>query len=653
MTKNTAEAIYDGSSIKVLKGLEAVRKRPGMYIGDTGIKGYHHCLWEIVDNSIDEHMGGHCDQITIALHPDGSASVQDNGRGIPVDKHPGEGIATATVVMTVLHAGGKFDNEKAEGAYKTSGGLHGVGASVVNALSSKFQMNIERDGFQWIQNFSNGGHPVKALEKVKPSKNHGTRIRFLLDTTIFKIEEGEPEPKFDPEVIVQSLATRANLNPGLLINFSNEIDNTTKSWKANSFSEILDVVSSNRSEPVLPTISADENVETKNGSVEVMVAMRIHQERAFEIMSFANNIITPNGGTHDAGFRSAVSRAFNKYAEDNKLAKEAFTAEDVREGMVAAVSVRITEPRFAGQTKDKLANTECTAAVNSVVYRMISKFLEENPKIAKNVIMRIERAARARAAANKARDLIDRKAPMQIGLLPGKLADCQEKDPSLCELYLVEGDSAGGSAKQGRDRKTQAILPLKGKPLNVWKEKNNTKALSSEEIKGLVQVIGCGAATSFDINKASYHKIIVMTDADVDGSHIETLLFTLFHKYMPGLILNGYVYLAMPPLYRVSKGKSDPVWIKDEEELEAYFKKTKIDRETCSIQRFKGLGEMNPEQLWETTMNPKTRRLQQVRYTSSTDPAEDDVTFELLMGPDVPPRRFFIESKANFARIDI
>lgn len=642
---------YTGSSIKVLKGLEAVRKRPGMYIGDTGKRGYHHCLWEIVDNSIDEHMAGHCDSIAVTLFKDGSASVSDNGRGIPVDIHPGEGIPTATVVMTMLHAGGKFENESGDAAYKTSGGLHGVGASVVNALSSKFQMNIARDGYLWSQTFENGGIPVAPIARGNSSNKHGTNIRFWLDRTIFKIEDDEPAPEFDVAIIEQSLSTRANLNPGLSIIFNNENTGEKKIWKAERFSEILDVVSTVRSEPVFPVVDASEKVETKNGDVDVMVAMRIHVERASTIMSFANNIITPQGGSHDAGFRSALLRAFNKYGEDNKLLKEPLTAEDVREGLVAAISVRVTEPRFAGQTKDKLANSECMGAVSTVTYKMISKFFEENPKDAKNVIQRAERAARARAAAEKAREQVERKNPLQIGTLPGKLADCQESDPALCELYIVEGDSAGGSAKQGRDRKFQAILPLKGKPLNVLKIDDILRALKSEEIDNIIQVLGCGAAGHFDISKLRYHKIIFMTDADVDGAHITTLLLTLIHTYLPGLIEGGHVYEAMPPLYRVSRGKSDPVWIRDDADMDLYFESASGERNSYSVQRFKGLGEMNPEQLWETTMNPETRTLRQIHYNA--DIMEDDyATFELLMGDDVPPRKAFIEERAGYAQVN-
>lgn len=708
---STTQPTYDGSQIRVLEGLEAVRKRPGMYIGDTGIKGYHHCLWEIVDNSIDENMGGYCDSIEVVLHSDGSASVKDNGRGIPVDIHPTEGIATATVVMTVLHAGGKFENETGQSAYKTSGGLHGVGASVVNALSTRFDMTIERDGGRYAQTFIDGGKPKEDLAKIgntKDSSIHGTTIRFWLDRSIFKIEEGEPTPEFDSETIEKSLSTRAHLNPGLHIRFTNESAGTSKEWKAEGFLEILDVVSDNRSVPVLKALSATDTVKTKNGDVEVMVAFRVHGERTSTIMSFANNIVTRNGGQHESGFRTALLKAYNKYADDNKLAKEAFLAEDVREGLVAAISVRLTEPRFSGQTKDALANTECSGAVNSVTYQLLMRYFEENPKEAKAAIARAERAAKSRNAAEKARDMVERKNPLSIGALPGKLADCQEEDPFKCELFIVEGDSAGGSAKQGRDRKIQAILPLKGKPANVQRLNDVGEGLKSEEISNIIQVLGCGAGPSFDINKLKYHKVIIMADADVDGSHIQTLLLTVFHRYTPELIEKGHIYIGMPPLYRVSKGKGDPHWIQSDKDLES-FCSSRGGRDAWDVSRFKGLGEMNPEQLWETTMNPENRALTQISYSiaaqasqesdlsemaidmpptfnQTEDPSNqidgareiadvrlgviavprpaieideecahpiDEETFELLMGPDVPPRRAFIEERAGYARIDI
>lgn len=647
MADNLQRNEYDGSKIKVLRGLEAVRKRPGMYIGDTGERGLHHCVWEIVDNAVDENMAGHCNAIVVILHKDRSITVKDNGRGIPVDIHPEEGISAATVVMTVLHAGGKFENEQGESAYKTSGGLHGVGASVVNALSSKFEMRIARDGNVYKQTFE-FGMPVTDLLTEGKSPKHGTQIRFWPDWTIFKQEEGEPAPEFRPDIIIKSLSTRAALNPGLSVTFKNEVNNEEVVWHFDRFDAILDIVSDLRSVTVLPAISAVEKVTGKNGTgeIEVMVSMRVHPERQSTIMSFANNIITPDGGQHEAGFRGAVLRAFNKYAEDNKLVKEPLLAEDVREGLAAAVSVRLGDPRFSGQTKDKLANTECNGAVSSVTYQMLTRFFEENPSIAKAAIARAERAARARMASDRARDSVERKDALMIGTLPGKLADCQETDPSLCELYLVEGDSAGGSAKQGRDRRHQAILPLKGKPINVWKSDEGDK---SEEIKNIVQVLGCGYGSAFNIEKLKYHKIILMTDADVDGEHIVTLLLTFFFRYMPDLITGGHIYLAMPPLYRVGRGKDAPKWLHNDAAIEEFFKYAPHPRESYLVQRFKGLGEMNPDQLWDTTMNPDTRGLMQLAYSDNM--AEQGV-FETLMGSEVPPRRQFIESSAAFAKID-
>ena len=645
-----AQAAYGGAQIKVLKGLEAVRKRPGMYIGDTGQRGFHHCAWEIIDNSVDEAMAGHCDTIDVVVHADGSMSVRDNGRGIPVDIHPEEKISAATVVMTVLHAGGKFENGDGASAYKTTGGLHGVGASVVNALSSKFVMTIRRDGYVWSQEFHRG-EPVAPIARGERTTEHGTTIQFWPDDQIFSDDETQEALAFDRGTILKSLSTRAHLNPGLTINFRDERDTPMEqSWHANAFAEILDDISPDTSEPIFGPVSTQAAVETAQGVVDVMVALRIHTERAGVIGSYANNIVTPQGGSHEAGLRSAFLKVINTYGTTNNLIKEPLTAEDVREGLVAAVAVRVTDPKFSGQTKDKLANTECNGAVNSVVYRLMSKEFEENPQRAKNVIARAVLAAKARAAAEKAREMVERKNPLSVGTLPGKLADCQESDPALCELYIVEGDSAGGSAKQGRDRKTQAILPLKGKPLNTQRA-DELRALKSEEIQNIVQVLGCGVSQNFNLGKLRYHKIIQMTDADVDGAHIQTLLTTLFHKFTPQLIARGHVYVAMPPLYRVRKGKGDTFWIRDDAELEEFFRdKT---REGWDIQRFKGLGEMNPEQLWETTMNPATRRLMQVVYQSPESPEDDEPAFELLMGEEVQPRRVFIEEHADYAQIDV
>jgi DNA gyrase subunit B len=645
-----SENNYSGSNIKILEGLEAVRKRPGMYIGDTGVKGRHHCVWEIVDNSVDEHMGGYCSEINVTLTQDGYVIVRDNGRGIPVDIHEQRGISAATVVVTELHAGGKFENETGEAAYKTSGGLHGVGASCVNALSSVFEMDIWRDGFHWHQTFKDGGKPIAALSKEEESEIHGTQIRFLLDETIFKQEEDEPENVYVEDTIVKSLATRAYLNPGLKITFVNQNTGTTKEWLSDSFASILDEVSSNRSPEVMPVFSFADKVETDNGTVEMMIALRYHEKReGCIIASYANNIVTPQGGTHENGFKAALSRVIKTYGEEKKVFKDAseITTSDIIENLVAAVSVRVVEPRFSGQTKEKLANAECTKAVSQATQRALEKLFEENPKLAKAVAERVALAAKGREAGEKARVLVERKGALSIGGLPGKLADCQFSDPQKCELYIVEGDSAGGSAKQGREREFQAILPLKGKPLNVQKLDDVAKGLKSEEIQNIVQVLGCGAASSFDIEKLRYHKIILMTDADVDGSHITTLLLTLMHKYMPGLLENGHVYVAMPPLYRVAKGKGQPNWVTSDETLEAFFKE-KGGRQGWDVQRFKGLGEMNADQLWETTMNPETRSLMQINYTP-----EFADTFELLMGDEVPPRRAFIEERAGYAKIDV
>ena len=650
---------YDGRQVQVLKGLEAVRKRPGMYIGDTGLGGYHHCAWEIIDNSVDEALAGHCTRIAVTVHADGSMSVSDDGRGIPVDIHPTEGIATATVVMTVLHAGGKFDNEGGKGAYKTSGGLHGVGASVVNALSSRFELTVQRDGGAFSQSFANGGHPVAALARTGASKAHGTGIRFWLDPLIFKAEDGDQAPSFQAATIAKSLSVRAHLNPGLAIAFEDERTGERSEWLAESFAQILDVISADRSEPVLRTLSATQSVQTPRGDVDVMVAFRVNAARASSTQSYANNIVTPQGGQHDAGFRSALLRAYNKYGEDNKLLKEPLIADDVREGLVAAVSVRLADPRFSGQTKDKLANTECMGAVSQVTYALVGRHFEENPREARAAVMRAERAARSRLAAEKARDQVERKNPLSIGTLPGKLADCQERDPALCELYLVEGDSAGGSAKQGRDRKTQAILPMKGKPLNVRKVTDLAKALKSEEIDNIVTVLGCGTGDAFDISRLRYHTIVIMTDADVDGEHITTLVLTLFHQYMPELIRRGHVHVAMPPLYRARKGKSESHYVHDDAALEAFFAARGGSREGWNVQRFKGLGEMDFTQLWETTMDPETRTMVRLSYAEPPGDGDaeaarqsDDATFELLMGDLVPPRRQFIEENATYARID-
>lgn len=646
-------ADYGSSSIKILKGLEAVRERPGMYIGETNEHGMVHMIQEIVDNSIDEAMAGHCDSITVVIGKDGFASIMDNGRGIPVDIHPEEGISSATIALTVLHAGGKFDNGDEDSGYKTSGGLHGVGSAVVNALSTRLDMEIHREGYSWSQSFEKG-IPTDILKKGSASKKKGTKISFNVDFSIFKdYEDFDKKLLWDVEKIKSRLSSSAHLNPGLAITL---VDKTGESdveqtWLADSFSDILKIITPNTSTPIIGPIVASDTVVAKNGeSVAIDLAFQIHNDRASQISSYANNVVTPHGGTHDSGFRSALLRAFNAYGETSNLVKEKLTADDVKEGLVAAISVKITDPRFAGQTKEKLLNTECNGTVNSLTYQVISRFFEENPKEAKTAILRAVTSQRARAAAEKARQSVERKSPLSVGSLPGKLADCQSTDPTECELYIVEGDSAGGSAKQGRDRRVQAILPLKGKPLNVQRMDNVAKALKSEEIQNIIKVLGCGVLDSFDVEKLKYHKIIIMTDADVDGEHIITLLLTLFNKFMPGLIEKGHLYIANPPLYRVKRGNTAPDWIQSDEALDAFF--VGLDKSKYEVQRFKGLGEMNPEQLWNTTMDPAQRSLSVVAYED--DLAENDEgVFELLMGNEVPPRREFIEENACYASIDI
>lgn len=641
---------YSAKNIKVLRGLEAVRKRPGMYVGNSHFRGYHHCLAEVVDNSIDESMAGYCDKIIVTLEKDNTISVEDNGRGIPVDIHPDEGISAATLVVTEIHAGGKFENELSESGYKTSGGLHGVGVSAVNALSSFFDLEINRDGYSWSQKFVNGGEEVSDLQRGAPSKKTGTKVIFKLDDSIFTDDEtGEPLA-FDSNWILDNLESRAHLNPGLTIVFKNNREGTEKSWNVESFVEILDTFVTKELNFIIPALSAEgETIETNKGPVEVTLALRYHDKRDSVIKSYCNNIVTPQGGSHEAGFRSALLKAINTYGQKEKgLLKAPLSGDDVKEGLIAAVSVKITDPQFSGQTKEKLANTECNGAVYTVTYQMLMRFFEENPSLAKSLIKRAQMAANAREAAEKARATVERKSPLSLGGLPGKLADCTEKDPSLSEVYIVEGDSAGGSAKQGRDRFFQAILPLKGKILNVQKKEDIAKAIKSKEIQNIIQALGCGALSSFDVNKLRYHKIIIMTDADVDGEHISTLLITFFNKFAPELIENGNIYMAMPPLYKAKKGRDTIEWIATDEELDD-FKQSHDDIDKWDIQRFKGLGEMNPTELWETTMDPSRRRLKKISYPNEN---REDV-FELLMGPEVPPRRAFIESNAIYAEIDI
>ena len=660
----SGNADYGASMIKKLKGLEAVRKRPGMYIGDTGVKGLHHCVWEIVDNSVDEAVAGFCNSIQVTLNADGSLTVSDNGRGIPTGIHPEEGISAATMAVTELHAGGKFDNDKDGGAYKTSGGLHGVGASVVNALSSRFEMRIVQGGFLWGQDFVDGGKPVDKLGQIKAQKGHGTTIRFWPDKTIFRDtiddedgDEGDTKEvfySFDLGIINKRLQLMSYLNPGLEFIVRDDRAQAKPEDKevrffSDSFIGMLDLYAAELGAPVVEPILMEKTVKTPAGEVYVRVAARVFEGEKTKVVTFANNIYTPGGGTHETGFKSALLRTINKYGADNKILKDSLTGDDVQEGLAAAVLVRVREAKFEGQTKDKLGNREVQGAVQTVVYELLSKMFEENPKSAKDWLNRGVRAAKAREAARRARDLVSQKKEFTGNMaLPGKLADCQSNEPSECELFLVEGDSAGGSAKQARDRATQAILPLRGKILNSHRAEL-ANVYKSEEVKNIVIALGTGAGQQIDISKLRYHKIVIMTDADVDGAHIATLLLTLFHNYLPALIEGGYVYVAMPPLFRVKKGTKSQ-YIASEADLARFYQTH--EQSEWPAQRFKGLGEMNPEQLWETTMDPMARTLGRVSY-GEDGAAGAVVTFDMLMGEEVPPRRKFIEENAEMADVDV
>lgn len=653
---------YGPNSIKVLKGLEAVRKRPGMYIGDTGVRGLHHCLWEIIDNSVDESVAGYCTKIKVILHPDNSATVIDNGRGIPVDIHEEEGISAATLAVTVLHAGGKFGGE--DSAYSRSGGLHGVGASVVNALSTKFEMTIWQQGKEWKQDFINGGKPVEDLKPVGDltEDKTGTMISFWPDPTVFCDVEDDGDGteirhmiyQYQQAKVSERIELLSYLNPGLELTLIDERDNFEKTWNADSFLGFLDFIAEgkNLGDALLEGMAFEKTVEPSKGSntksVYVRVALRPHMGSKSEVLSFVNNIYTPGGGTHLTGFKTALLRAINQYATDNNLIKTPLTGEDVAEGLAAAILVRVDEPKFEGQTKDKLGSREAQGAVNAALYQYLSKFFEENPKQAKEWVLRCFRASKAREAADRARQQVNNDGKISLGFkLSGKLAACQEKDPRLTEIYFVEGDSAGGSAKQGRDRHYQAILPLRGKILNTHRALRED-VLSNNEVKSIILSLGCGIGETFDITKLRYHKVVIMTDADVDGAHICTLILTFFHNYMPQLIEAGHVYVAMPPLYRIQNNKS-VVYVSNDAELEEFYKTH--DKKKWENQRFKGLGEMNPDQLWETTMDPTTRTLGQVKYQIGA--TEENTVFEILMGQEVPPRRAFIEENANLANIQV
>jgi len=623
---------YNASQIQVLEGLEAVRKRPGMYIGSTGSRGLHHLVWEILDNSIDEALAGYCTKIDVIVHKDNSVVVIDNGRGIPVDKHPKMNMTGLEVVMTILHAGGKFGGD----GYKVSGGLHGVGASVVNALSEWMEVCTCRDGKIYRQRYERG-KPVTKLELVGDTSETGTRITFLPDREIFD------EVNFDEDILIHRLREMSFLNKGLIITFADE-----RSGKQLTFQHdggIIDFVSYlNKNKDVLhpnPIYISGEKDDTI-----IEVAIQYNDSYAENIYSFVNNINTTEGGTHEVGFKAALTRVMNDYGRKYNLLKDSennLTGEDIREGITAILSVKVKEPQFEGQTKTKLGNSEIRGITEGIVGEGLATFLEENPAVSRKIIEKAVTAARAREAARKARELTRRKSALESTSLPGKLADCSAKDPAISEMYLVEGDSAGGSAKQGRDRRFQAILPLRGKILNVEKARLD-KILANEEIRAMITAIGSGIGDEFDISKTRYHKIIIMTDADVDGSHIRTLLLTFFYRFMRPLIEVGYIYIAQPPLYKVKKGKEE-IYLYSDKELEELV--SSLGNSNYSIQRYKGLGEMNPEQLWETTMNPEKRTILQV---SLEDAMRADDIFTILMGDKVEPRRKFIQSHAKEVR---
>jgi DNA gyrase subunit B len=628
------EQKYTADDIQVLDDLEAVRLRPAMYIGSTDMRGLHHLVYEIVDNSIDEAMAGYCDKVTVEVGEDGVVTVSDNGRGIPVEQHTATGVSALETVMTVLHAGGKFGHD----TYKVSGGLHGVGASVVNALSSWAQVEVKRNGQLYRQEY-NYGEPKGELVTVGEIEGTGTITSFLADKKIFK------DITYDFKILAQHFREVAYLNKGLEITFIHKMggDNEKTFYFEGGIASLCRHL--NRGKDVLhkPPIYANKAV---NGS-QVETAIQYNEGFSESIFSYANCIATIDGGSHMTGFRSALTRILNDYARTNKILKDDqanLSGEDVREGLTAIISVKVQEPQFEGQTKTRLGNPEVKGQVEAVVAEMLKFWLEEHPSEARRIIEKCLTASRAREAARKARDLVQKKSLLDSTSLPGKLTDCSEKDPELCELYLVEGESAGGSAKQGRDRRFQAILPMRGKILNVEKARQD-KMLAHEEIRALVTALGVGWGEMLDISKLRYWRVFIMTDADVDGAHIRTLLLTFFFRFMEPLIAGGHLYVAQPPLYRIKKGKKEH-WVFSDAEKEAVLKKMGDGRGT-DIQRYKGLGEMNPEQLWETTMNPETRTILQVGVEDAVEAGE---IFTTLMGDEVPPRKAFILSHAQAVR---
>jgi DNA gyrase subunit B len=641
---------YSASNIQVLEGLEAVRKRPAMYIGDVSVKGLHHLIWEVVDNSIDEALAGYCNEITVSIMTDNSIMVEDNGRGIPTDMHEKEKRSALEVVMTVLHAGGKFDKN----TYKVSGGLHGVGVSCVNALSTMLKVTVFREGKIFEQEYERGA-PKYAVRVVGNSDKRGTTVHFKPDGEIFSVLE------YNYETVSARLRELAFLNPGIKINLKDLRDldengqpRTNLFFSEGGLREFVVYLDSNREKLIADPIY----VENTKSEIPVQVALSYNTSYSETLVSYVNNINTHEGGTHVAGFRRALTRTLKNYADKSGLlekAKVEISGDDFREGLTAIISVKVAEPQFEGQTKTKLGNTEAMGAVDTAVGEALQNFLEENPKEAKLIVSKVILAAQARVAARKAREMVQRKNVLSGTGLPGKLADCASGDATISELYLVEGDSAGGSAKQGRDRNFQAILPLRGKILNVEKAQEH-KIYENEEIKNIITALGVSFGTAEDskalnLEKLRYHKVVIMTDADVDGSHIRTLILTFFFRYMRDLIERGYVYIALPPLYLLKKGKEEKYcWT--EEERDRIVKELAKDgkEDSVNVQRYKGLGEMNPEQLWSTTMDPARRTLKRVTIESA---AEADRLFSMLMGDEVAPRRDFIEKNARYAKIDI
>ncbi|MFZ5970585.1 MAG: DNA topoisomerase (ATP-hydrolyzing) subunit B [Bacteroidota bacterium] len=641
---------YSASNIQVLEGLEAVRKRPAMYIGDVNVKGLHHLIWEVVDNSIDEALAGYCDEIFVTIQEDNSVTVEDNGRGIPTDMHEKEKRSALEVVMTVLHAGGKFDKN----TYKVSGGLHGVGVSCVNALSELLHVTVYREGKIFEQEYERG-NPKYAVRVIGESERRGTTVHFRPDKEIFQVTE------YNYETVSTRLRELAFLNPGIKLHLRDQREKDEEGKPRSDFffsegglREFVEYIDSNR-EKLIP---APIYIENNKSEVPVQVALSYNTSFSENLVSYVNNINTHEGGTHVAGFRRALTRTLKAYADKSGLLEKAkvdISGDDFREGLTAIISVKVAEPQFEGQTKTKLGNSEAMGCVDTAVGEVLQNFLEENPREAKLIVNKVILAAQARIAARKAREMVQRKNVLTGTGLPGKLADCSSSDPAISELYLVEGDSAGGSAKQGRDRNFQAILPLRGKILNVEKAQEH-KIYENEEIKNMITALGVSFGTAEDekalnLNKLRYHKIIIMTDADVDGSHIRTLILTFFFRYMRELIEQGYVYIALPPLYLLKRGKEERYcW--NEEERDRYIKEMSKDgkEDSVNVQRYKGLGEMNPEQLWSTTMDPARRTLKLVNIESA---AEADHLFSMLMGDEVGPRREFIEKNARYARVDI